>query len=283
MKKIMFLMSMLVLGVSQVSMLYAQVPVRNEDRFWAKRIVMRMDLEEKINRPLVHHASAYYGQDKYTEKNGMVAALINGLKRQEYLAYHPYDWNETLDYESLLKRMEAFEQALTGESESLDEAIIASNDLDEFDLVEDEWGGFEDENLPEINDSKANQNTAALPDLSNYEQSFHIVEDWIFNKARASMQQNIDFFEVIWTDPAGLLPEKVLARFRWEDVKDILARTEWKNRFNDAELRSIKEVMELRIFHAYPISVGGEPVRSLSEADRRKLEIIEFESHLWSH
>jgi len=279
MKKIMLLWSMLILGVSQLSMLTAQVPVRNEDRFWAKRAVVRLDLREKINRPLVHHASSYYGADKYVEKHGMVSSLINGLKRKEYLAYHPYDWNHTLDYESLLKRMEEFEQALTGEGESLDETVLASNGSDEFGL---EWGGFEDENLEEETYALP-EATGALPELSNYEESIHIVEDWIFNKARGSMQQNIDFFEVIWTDPSGLLPEKVLARFRWADVKQILARTEWKNRFNDAEVRSIKEVMEMRIFHGYLINVGGIPIKSLSEADRRKLEMIEFEHHLWSN
>lgn len=275
-------MSMLMLGVSQLSMLTAQVPVREEDKFWAKRVVVRIDLREKINRPLVQHASSYYGMDKYAEKKGMVSSLINGLKRKEYLAYHPYDWEQVLDYESLCKRMEEFEQALVGENESLDELVIASNSLDEFAIIEEEWGGFEDENMEE-DVASTSQASGALPDLTSYEESFHIIEDWIFNKARGNMQQNIDFFEVIWTDPSGLLPEKVLARFRWEDVKEILARTEWKNRFNDAEVRSIKEVMEMRIFHGYLISVGGEPVRSLAEADRRKLEIIEFESYLWSH
>lgn len=282
MKTIMLLASMLILGVSQLSLLNAQVPVRDEDRFWAKRAVVRLDLREKINRPLVHHASAYYGMDKYAEKNGMVSSLINGLKRKEYLAYHPYDWEQTLDYESLLRRMEEFEQAMQGESQNLDETIVASNGLDEFGLETEEWGGFEDENLVE-EVTPLNSVEKDLPDLSNFEESIHIVEDWIFNKARGSMQQNIDFFEVIWTDPSGLLPEKVLARFRWEDVKDILARSEWKNRFNDAETRSIKEVMELRIFHGYLISVGGEPIKSLSEAERRKLEMIEFEHHLWSY
>ncbi len=282
MKKIMLLMGMLLLGVAGQNMLYAQVPVRNDDRFWAKRVVMRLDLREKINRPLIHHASSYYGQEKYVEQKGLITALVNGLKRQEYLAYYPYDWEKTLDYKALLLRMEEFEQALIGEGQSLDEMPLASGELDEFGIAEADWGGFEDENLEEETYIPASS-AEALPDLSNYEESFHIVEDWIFNKARGSMQQNIDFFEVIWTDPSGLLPEKVLARFRWADVKGILARTEWKNKFNDAETRSVKEVMELRIFHSYLISVGGVPVKSLPEAERRKLEMIEFEHHLWSY
>ena len=267
-------LAIILVVASLTSVVCAQVPVRNDDRFWAKRVVMRLDLNEKINRPLIHHASSYYGHDKFAERKGVVAALISGLRRQEYLAYHPYDWNHTMDYAALLRRMEAFEQALSGENQQLDEKQLTEGGPDEWGGFEDEWQEEEQPKAPVVDE---------LPDLSNYEQSFHIVEDWIFNQVRSSLQQNIDFFEVIWTDPEGLLPEKVLARFRWEDVKEILARTEWKNRFNDAETRSVKEVMELRLFHAYLINFGGKPIRSLSEADRRKLEIIEFEHHLWNY
>ena len=282
MKNSVLLLCIFIAGVSLFNTLTAQVPVRDEDRFWAKRVVMRLDLREKINRPLVHHASSYYGADKYVEKKGMVSSLIHGLQRKEYLAYHPYDWNHIMDYDALLRRMEEFEQALQGDGESLDEVPLASNGLDEFGISENDWGEFEDEHFEEKMPERT-EVMSAIPDLSNYEESIHIVEDWIFNKARGSMQQNIDFFEVIWTDPSGMLPEKVLARFRWEDVKEILGRTEWNNRFNDAETRSIKEVMEIRLFRGYMISFGGVPIKSLPQAEKRKLEMIEFEHHLWSY
>ena len=49
------------------------------------------------------------------------------------------------------------------------------------------------------------------------------------------------------------------------------------------EIRSIKEVFELRIFHGYAIDIGGEPIKSLPEAAKREREIIEFEHNLWSY
>ena len=110
-----------------------------------------------------------------------------------------------------------------------------------------------------------------------------MVEDWIFDKNTSSMVQKIDFFEVVWVDPTGTLPEKVLARFKWDDVKEQMDATMWKTRFNDAEARSVKVIFELRIFHGFFINVGGEPIRTLAEAERKRQELIEFESYLWSH
>jgi hypothetical protein len=266
--------------------LMAQVPVRKDDQFWAKRVVRRIDLREKVNRPMINHESSYYSGGKYSERNGLIATLLNGLKRREYVAYDPYDWSVTLDYEAITTRMEAFEQALTGSAEAEEAADYAKvGSLEEFGLeTEDEWGAFEDESFSDLNaNSGEGVSRRNEFDLAPYEEVVHLVEDWIFNKNRASMQQNIDFFEVIWSDPSGMLPEKVLGRFMWKDVKDILERAQWKNRFNDAEVRSLREVFELRIFRGYPISVGGVPIRSLSEAQKRELEMIEFEHHLWSY
>jgi hypothetical protein len=266
--------------------LMAQVPVRKDDQFWAKRVVRRIDLREKVNRPMINHESSYYSGGKYSERNGLIATLLNGLKRREYVAYDPYDWSVTLDYEAITTRMEAFEQALTGSAEAEEPTDYAKvGSLEEFGLEsEDEWGAFEDESFSDLDETSGEGGTLGNEfDLAPYEEVVHLVEDWIFNKNRASMQQNIDFFEVIWSDPSGMLPEKVLARFMWKDVKDILARAQWKNRFNDAEVRSLREVFELRVFRGYPISVGGVPIRSLSEAQKRELEMIEFEHHLWSY
>lgn len=266
----------------------AQAPVRRQDHFWRKRVVNRISLVEKVNQPLVRHQSNFYSNNqRYAETQGLVVSLINGVKQGKYVAYHPDNWNQLLGYEDLRARMNEFDQSLyieedTWDSEVETEKTVAA-ELDEWDAdwtddATDEWGSpFEEE--PET----VSDNVIAPIDYGPYEEVIHLVEDWVFDKNTSSMIQQIDFFEVVWVDPTGTLPEKVLARFKWKDIQDHLDQTMWKARFNDAEARSMKEIFALRLFHGFPINVGGEPILTLAEAQRRKQELIEFEHHLWSY
>ncbi|RMG55979.1 MAG: hypothetical protein D6722_27120 [Bacteroidetes bacterium] len=276
----------------------AQPQMRPEDHFWSKRLVNRISLVEKINQPLVHHESAYYsGNGRYSQTEGMVASLIDGVQKGKYQAYHPEDWDRRMNYDDIRQRMEEFDQAMMGdygdwgeeEEEAYPDPYFDEFSGQEETAQEEDWGdntwdfqerddwGSPVEELPEIEGPDPGM------DLAAYEEVIHVVEDWVFDKVRSQLVQKIDFFEVIWVDPSGVLPEKVLARFKWDDVKPQLEETLWKSRFNDAESRSIAEVFELRIFHAYPINVGGEGIRTLEEAETRKQELIEFEHHLWSY
>lgn len=291
MKKRIFLTSLL--GLLFIAPLMAQPPVRLEDHFWRKRVVNRVSLIEKVNAPLVYHESGFYqGNAKFTEKDGLIHSLINGVKKDKYPAYHPDNWERQLNYEELLERIQEFEQSLempeTDDWGEEDEAGEAFSDTEsewegssEWEISsEDEWASpFEEEAKTEVSVAEIEETL----DLSAYEEVFHMVEDWIFDKNTSAMVYQIDFFEVIWTDPSGMLPEKVLARFKYKDVRLQLDQTQWKNRFNDAKALSLVEVFELRLFNSILINVGGEPVRTLQEAKRRREEMVEFEHHLWNY
>lgn len=270
-----------------ISQAFAQHSVRRQDHFWRKRIVSRISFVEKINRPLVYHEANWYDDaSQFTETEGLIVSLVNGVKQGKYLAWHPDDWQQGMNYDDLLSRMEEFEQALSGET-----GWGANDEFQELDAFEaseakedsgEEWQfepDFEEINLeiPEVPVQPFE------PEFANYEQVVHVVEDWIFDKNRGSMIQNIAFFEVIWVDPTGVLPEKVLARFKWKDVEEQLDQTLWKNRHNDAYGQSMKDCFVMRMYHGFMIDLSGEPVNSLWEAEKRRQEIVEFESHLWSH
>ena len=248
---------------------FAQPYVRQDDKFWSKRVVNRISLVEKVNRPLVYHESGYYSDNsRYEEIEGVVASLINGVKQGKYVAYDPENWQKTLNSADLEKRMRAFQEAIAPVEEEWEEG---SENLES--LYEEEWEVEKGEDWANPFNNNPASNTATLQeeelDLAAYEEVIHMVEDWVFDKNRSEMVQVIDYFEVIWADPSGTLPEKVLARFKWKDVKDQLDKTQWKTRFNDAETRSVREIFELRIFNSILIDVGGEPVRSLMEAERK--------------
>ena len=274
---------------------YSQPSIRPEDHFWRKRIVNRIPLNEKMNKPLVFHESAFYGNEgKFKETDGLIATLLNGVKAGKYVAYHQENWEKIMNYEDLVARMVEFDQALMGSDEGFDDE---SDSFEEPVNDEDEWGSSEEWTLGEeeaeewatpFDEGDASEGQSEYfdneePDLAQYEEVIHLVEDWIFDKTRSDMLQVPSFFEVIWTDPTGSLPEKVLARFAWKDVKEQLDIAQWKSRYNDAEARSLREAFELRLFHSIMINVGGQPIRSLQEAERRRQEIIEFEHHLWSY
>lgn len=291
MKKIVCLKITLILSVFLSTFsVSAQYTVREDDHFWRRRVVNRISLDEKINRPLVHHESSYYGTEgEYPEKNGLIMSLINGLKQGKYLAYHPDDWSKTMSYQELEERMKEFELALTGEDNWGEEEIpFADNDLfpnEEETADEDEWAFVSEEDeygTETVSEAPAEEKVIEI-DYSAYEQVVHMAEDWIFDKGRSELKKSIAFFEVIWVDPTGVLPEKVLARFKWKDVEEQLDQTQWKNRFNDGHTRSMKEIFVMRMFHGFMINVGGEPVADLLEAERHRQKMVEFEHNLWSY
>lgn len=283
--------------------------VRPDDHFWRKRIVHRISLIEKINQPLVYHASSYYsGDGPYKEMDGIVVSLIHGVQQGKYPAYHPDDWNHKMNYADLRARMTKFEEAYHMEEEYLQDEDQQFSSQDLFEVEDDDLFSTEEDTPPSTEKSwneeevwpfenweesggekKADFEEAEVimeldpMDFSNYEQVIHMVEDRIFDKGTSEMVHDIQFFELIWRDPAGTLPEQVLARFKWDDVKEQLNQTAWKNRFNDAETKSMREIMAFRRFNSIMINVGDQPIRTLHEAIRRKQELVEFEHHLWSY
>ena len=273
----------------------AQPGIREDDHFWRRRIVNRISLVEKINQPLVRHESNYYSENgRYTHTDGMIMALIDGMKAGKIVAYDPDSWDKTYTYEELVARMRDFESAVQPVSEDgwgseagLEEAEATTLDQGWNEESAVEWNVGQDSEwgtpFDQAPGSSAVSPLQTFPEIAPYEQVLHVVEDYIFDKNTSRLQQRIDFFEVIWVDPGETLPEKVLARFRWVEVREVLDETMWKSRFNDAEARSVAEVFDLRIFHAFPIQVGGHPVRTLMEAERRRQEMVEYESHLWNY
>jgi len=278
--------------------LFAQVPVRQDDHFFKRRVVNRISLVEKINRPLAYHESNLYSDnEKFSQQDGIVASLIQGVKAGKYRAYDPNDWQNTFDYDQLVERMEEFDKAIqvnygeenwsTGEEFEREDEVFGAGEeeiweeenFEDSDDWDDDW---EEDVLVEDEIDMPAKQQASL-DLAPYEDVIHMVEDRVFDKNRSMMVNQIEFFEIIWVDPSGSLPEKVLARFKWSEVKEQLENTKWKARFNDAAGLSIAQALEMRMFHSFLINVGGQGVKSLWEAEKRRQELVEFEHHLWSY
>ena len=272
----------------------ARIPPRVDDHFWRRKVVNRIDLTEKINEPLTYSESpGLYGNPAYGETQGIITALINGLKSGKYLAYHPDSLNKSLTYEDVVKMASQIEGTNGESDESFDEE---GGGFDEFDggddfggddfgggdeFGDDLGGGTEGDSDPAGGAAGA----AVEGDFSYaaYESALEFIEDRIFDKNRSDMIYDIQFVRLVWVDPGETLPDKNLVCFRYADILETLEDTQWKNKFNDAEYRNMREIFELRLFSSYIINVSGRGVRTLEEADFRRNQLVEFEHHLWCY
>jgi hypothetical protein len=319
------LLSMLVAGFAAQA-LAQQIRPRPEDHFWRRKVVNRIDLEEKVNQPLVKLESKYYRSNPdedevYPEKDGLVSALFRGLKSGAYTALDPDTLTKVLTWEDVIDKINKIEaegaadaglEADAGmpegdggfdtfEGDAEEDPFASDSDFedpfgpppggDPFATGDDMSGGMGgDSELASEDGTDGASAASAAPDPGNdfpsmlpFERVIHFVEDRIFDKNRSDIVHDIQFIEIVWVDPNETLPERVLCTFRYEDVVETLAATQWKNRFNDAEYKNMREVFELRMFHSYIINLSGEGIVTLDEAEYRRQQLVEFEHHLWSY
>lgn len=254
--------------------LLSQAEIRREDHFLRRRMMSRIDLNEKINRPLIQRSAPMYGGTDQAAGEGIVAALLQGLESGTFTAWQADDLNQPMSFEEVLARMQAFEEAVLGAEEGPWEDEMLTDDT----LWEEVDSRGEVVTMPVI------QNTLSDMDLGPYEQAIQFVEDRIFDKNRGEMVYHIDHFQLIWSDPGESLPDKVLAVFKYKEVAPLLDEVYCHNpRFNDAEARTMKETFELRRFNSYLINISGYGIQSLPESDRRREDWVRTEHELWEY
>lgn len=249
----------------------AQHSVRPEDNFHRRRMVYRMDMQEKINQPFVRVQDL--GENQGQAPAGLVSSLLGGLEKGLYPAYLPDQMNLPSQYSDVLARMQEFDEALTGIPEEPDAPW------------QDEDTAFATFGIasPFFQSQSAHPASFRDLDLGPYEQVIQWAEDQIFDEVKGQMLYRPAYIQLVWTDPGGALPEKILACFKWTDVSGYLDQTPFPNRFNEAETRTMKQAFEMRMFHAYIISVSGQGVMSLGESEHLRKEQVAFEHHLWSY
>ncbi len=123
----------------------------------------------------------------------------------------------------------------------------------------------------------------AFPYIKYYRTLARFIEDRIFDKNKSDMYYDIQYFCLVRVDPKGALPDEDAVCFRYKDVMDVMDDTQWRNRANDAEDRSVREIVELRRFSSYVTIVSGDVVNTLNQAELRRQQMIEFEHHLWTY
>jgi hypothetical protein len=276
--------------------LFAQFPPRVEDHFWRRKIVNKIDLTEKVNQPLVMKESELYRQyNQGVEKKGMVVALMEGLKAGKYIAYDSDSLDKPMTYE---QTMALFDEA-RGKTKKDTEMESGGSDFDDFggggDDAGDGGGGDDWSFGDEFGMEEAPAEDAAKPsgdisfsqgdEFAPLENFLLFVEDRIFDKNKSVMVYDIQYIQLWYQDPGGVLRDRAICTFKYKDVMEALETTQWKNKFNDAEYRNLREIFELRLFNSYIINVSNihYGVQTLEEAEYRKQQLINFEHELWSY
>lgn len=282
-----FTFSILALAIAAASPLLAQIPGTNipprvDDHFQRNLVVNRIDLDEKINRPLVSTTDGgLYGTNRYPESNGVIQALINGLKSGKYLAYDPDNLTKSLTYDEVKEKalnkvqqdnidIEEGDPELWPEMEEIDETTEA-----------DELGN----SAGEFNQGGTGSQVTNGQDfpIAPYESVVEFIENRIFDKNRSAEINDIQYIRLVWVDPGETLPDENFICLKFSDVLETLEATQWKNAFNDAEDRNMREIFEERIFNSFVLNVSGRGVRTLNDAEFQRNKMLEYEHHLWSY
>jgi hypothetical protein len=280
-KQLLLLSAMLlVAGSGWAQIPGTNIPPREDDHFQRWLIVNRIDLDEKINQPIVATQDpALYGDSRYGETQGLITALVNGLKSGKYLAYDSDSLNKSLTYEDVV----TMAQRINGEEEEIFEDPFGDDPWGEgeYEISEEENGSSGEFSLFEGDSDPGEDNPYGFS-LAPFESALEFIEARIFDKNRSDIVNDVQYIRLVWVDPGETLPDKNFICLKFADVLETLEDTQWKNKFNDAENRNLREVFEMRMFSSFVTNVSGRGVRTLEESDYRRNQLVEFEHHLWS-
>ncbi|MDW8134993.1 MAG: hypothetical protein RMJ66_08025 [Bacteroidia bacterium] len=274
---------------------YAQFPPRVDDHFWRKKVVLTIDLREKLNLPIEAGQAGYrlytnYSTDPITDKSpyanreGAIVALLKGFKDGKFVGYNPKNLSQQVSFEEFDARSRRIEGGGEAPAEGEEGGMEEDVGGDEFaaeDMGGDDLGGGIDA-APTSDAAGTPKAEQGFPYLKYYRTKIQLIEDRIFDKNRSDMYYDIQYLCLIQVDPKGALPDETAVCFRYKDVMDVMDDTQWRNRANDAEDRSMREIIELRRFNGYVTILSGEESRTLNEAELRRQQMIEFEHHLWT-
>lgn len=261
---------------------FSSMDIELQDVMYKKRVIRRVDLREKINRP-------FFTQDKRITEVILDAFLSGKIKgyRNDSL------WKGTeIDKEYVEDKLQATPSLRDPEEiKNLKQQIQKAKDAgDQMDV---------DYYTQELQDYKAN-NPEGQDYLPREICMLDIHEDVLFDKKRSRLYYDIIAITIVI--PAEYNTQKgvdvEVGTFAYKDLKDVFREDEravWFNRQNDVEHKNFVEAIQLRLFDGYLTYVsnpekqmiidkyGGDPKQGRLGSTKEEMKLMEKEHNLWSY
>lgn len=281
-------------------------PPRVDDHMWRRRIVMSIDLKEKINRPLITEENEDGTSYTYSEgdegpsapqfKKGLIYALLHEYREGNIIGYRTDSLDAPYLYKDFEVKYKLNYDANAGQdvfSEGADEEEFDFDDFGGgFDEFEDDFGDFDDlgEEIASAEaDIAAATDAASQEDYQDFKEMVSrfstrviFIEDRIFDKVKSDMYYDVKYIQLIFSDPQFL--EEAYVTFHYDETTEaLLDKINWKNPHNDADYRTLKEIVELRRFNSIDNLISGRTALTLAESRKRRDQMLEFEHALWEY
>ncbi|HNQ82593.1 MAG TPA: gliding motility protein GldN [Bacteroidales bacterium] len=232
--------------------------IRQADMMWSKRIWREIDMRQKINQPF------YYPIEPHDNWRNFISVIMDALKEGTITAY---DISNTDEFTIPLNYQEIISRQIDTMHKTFQRPYPP---YEEYDTVI----------YSEFNPSKVTR--------------IRIKEDWYFDKKHSQMLVRIlGICPVMTKERNNEEYNEALFWIYFPEARPVLAHAQVFNRFNDASRRTYDEIFIKRLFNSYiykeqnvydrRIQEYAQGLDALLEAERIKMELLNFEQSLWEY
>ncbi|MBV7533640.1 gliding motility protein GldN [Chitinophaga sp. sic0106] len=224
-------------GVVERNLARERVPIvydyiREDDRFWEKRVWQVIDVREKINLPFQYNVEDEAGTNQL-----FISILLNAIKNKEVEAFNPIDdrFTTLMPYDEIEKKISGEERQVrsidpvTGE-----EKLVTTRD--DFD--------------------------------PNTIKQYKIKEVWVFDKEASQLKVRILGIAPLMSrmnEDGSVRASIPLFWVYYPDMRPVLAKYDVYNQNNDASTISWEDLFEMRFFGSYVVKENNTYNREIKD------------------